>query len=74
MVCKKDLDELDPYRLPARITEDITLPFTRPDRKLTGHAVAYDDLVYLVDSNTDSPLVTEIGLFILADGFNDPLP
>jgi hypothetical protein len=30
-VCKADLDELDPYRLPARQTERITLPFVRPD-------------------------------------------
>jgi hypothetical protein len=31
MVCKNDLDDLDPYRLPARQTENITLKFTRPD-------------------------------------------
>ena len=30
-VCKVDIDELDPYRLPARQTERITLPFVRPD-------------------------------------------
>ena len=30
-VCKVDVDELDPYRLPARQTERITLPFVRPD-------------------------------------------
>lgn len=34
MVCKDDLDVLDPYRLPARQTEDITLPFYRPDVSL----------------------------------------
>lgn len=34
-VCKDDLDELDPYRLPARQTEDITPPFVRPDVPLT---------------------------------------
>lgn len=33
-VCRKDLDDLDPYRLPARQTENITLPFTRPDAPL----------------------------------------
>ncbi len=33
-VCRKDLDNLDPYRLPARQTEIITLPFTRPDAPL----------------------------------------
>lgn len=35
MVCEADLDVLDPYRLPARQTETITLPFIRPDRPLT---------------------------------------
>lgn len=34
-VCKDDLDELDPYRLPARQTERINLPFARPDVPLT---------------------------------------
>lgn len=33
-VCREDLDDLDPYRLPARQTETITLPFTRPDAPL----------------------------------------
>jgi hypothetical protein len=33
-VCLEDLDDLDPYRLPARQTENITLPFTRPDTPL----------------------------------------
>jgi hypothetical protein len=33
-VCREDLDDLDPYRLPARQTEIITLPFTRPDTPL----------------------------------------
>lgn len=31
MVCKADNDEFDPYRLPARQPDNITLPFTRPD-------------------------------------------
>jgi hypothetical protein len=34
MVCIADLDVLDPYRLPARQTENITLPFIRPDTPL----------------------------------------
>lgn len=33
-VCKDDLDQFDPYRLPARQTEDITLRFPRPDTPL----------------------------------------
>lgn len=35
-VCREDLDDLDPYRLPARQTENITLRFTRPDVPLEG--------------------------------------
>lgn len=31
MVCKDDRDEFDPYRLPARQPDQITLRFTRPD-------------------------------------------
>lgn len=30
-VCKDDLDEFDPWRLPARQTENIALRFPRPD-------------------------------------------
>lgn len=33
-VCLEDLDVYDPYRLPARQTENIALPFTRPDESL----------------------------------------
>lgn len=35
-VCREDLDEFDPYRLPARQTEDITVRFPRPDVPLEG--------------------------------------
>jgi hypothetical protein len=35
MVCDADRDQLDPYRLPARQTEQINLPFVRPDEPLT---------------------------------------
>lgn len=37
-VCIDDLDQYDPYRLPARQSERIDLPFVRPDVPLTGHA------------------------------------
>lgn len=30
-VCEKDRDVFDPWRLPARQTERINLPFVRPD-------------------------------------------
>lgn len=34
MVCKDDLDDLDPYRLPPRETEEATLPYVNPDERL----------------------------------------
>ena len=37
MVCVEDLDVLDPYRLPARQTEQINLPIYRPDLDLTDN-------------------------------------
>ena len=36
MVCADDLDLLDPYRLPPRTSEIITLEFVRPDVPLYG--------------------------------------
>lgn len=33
-VCADDKDDFDPWRLPARKTEDITLQFPRPDEPL----------------------------------------
>ena len=35
-VCKEDLDEYDPYRLPARQPEVIALRYPRPDTPLDG--------------------------------------
>ncbi len=35
-VCKDDLDEYDPYRLPARQPEVISLQYPRPDTPLDG--------------------------------------
>ena len=34
LVCEADRDEYDPYRLPARQTENISLRFPRPDTPL----------------------------------------
>lgn len=33
-VCKSDLDQFDPYRLPARPADKLTLRFVRPDDPL----------------------------------------
>ncbi len=39
LVCRKDIDHFDPYRLPARQTENIALRYARPDTPLDGFAV-----------------------------------
>jgi hypothetical protein len=55
-VCLEDLDQYDPWRLPARQTEDISLRFPRPDTSLATNPfgiVTEDDNYFLVDeSNT----------------------
>jgi hypothetical protein len=33
-VCRDDIDQYDPYRLPPRQPDDLTLPFYRPDEPL----------------------------------------
>lgn len=38
-VCAKDMDEYDPYRLPPREPDPITLPFTRPDVPIPASTV-----------------------------------
>jgi len=35
MVCEKDRDNFDPYRMAARMPDQVTLPFVRPDVALT---------------------------------------
>jgi hypothetical protein len=53
-VCREDLDNLDPYRLPARQPDQITLPFVRPDTPLYSDPdglVTEDDNSFLISSN-----------------------
>jgi hypothetical protein len=55
-VCKEDLDQLDPYRLPPRQPDTITLPFVRPDTPIgTSPAglVSEDDNDFLIGSNDE---------------------
>lgn len=40
LVCRYDVDDYDPYRLPPREVEDITLEFVRPDDVLQSTTVA----------------------------------
>lgn len=38
MVCSSDLDDYDPYRLSPRPSDDVILPFVRPDDALSSGA------------------------------------
>ena len=62
-VCLEDLDEYDPYRLPARRTEDIALRFTRPDEPLTAGGPIPNpiSLFGIVTTPTQGPLGTTSG-------------
>lgn len=63
-VCRADMDDFDPYRLPARQTERINLPFVRPDVPLTG--VAPSGLLARVWATEDGALFgTEDGNYFL---------
>ena len=50
MVCSDDADEIDPYRLPARQPENITLRYPRPDVPLTTTTVAPGDPSWPISS------------------------
>ena len=55
-VCREDLDQLDPYRLPPRQPDNITLPFVRPDAPLNSDPsglVTEDDNSFLIGSNDE---------------------
>lgn len=66
MVCDEGCrDQYDPYRLPARQTENITLPFTRPDVPLTDYA---PDPAYVLSGGTLLAIATENGRAIQVTG------
>jgi len=55
-VCRADLDQLDPYRLPARQPDQITLPFVRPDAPLVSNPaglVTEDDNNFIIGTNEE---------------------
>ncbi len=60
-VCKDDLDLFDPWRLPARPSEKISLPFARPDVPLTGHAESFTLLTTLLVTEDNDYVITEMG-------------
>ncbi|NBX33043.1 MAG: hypothetical protein EBR07_10000 [Planctomycetes bacterium] len=55
LVCEKDRDQYDPYRLPARQPDNILLPFTRPD------APVGTDPAGVISQDGDYFLITEDG-------------
>lgn len=53
-VCREDIDNLDPYRLPARQPDNIVLPFVRPDAPIgtdPAGIVSEDDNDFLISDN-----------------------
>jgi hypothetical protein len=55
-VCREDLDQLDPYRLPPRQPDTITLPFVRPDTPIgtdPAGLVSEDDNDFLIGDNSE---------------------
>jgi hypothetical protein len=65
----RDLDELDPYRLPARETEDITLPFYRPDVDLTDPSpmAVRDVLGRRLQTDDGQSIMTDDGQYIVVE-------
>jgi hypothetical protein len=59
-VCEVDADQFDPYRLPARQTEDITLPFMRTDTPIPTNpsgVISQDGDVFLITEDEDDFLI-----------------
>ena len=55
-VCREDVDQLDPYRLPPRQPDTITLPFVRPDTPIgtdPAGLVTEDDNDFLIGDNSE---------------------
>ncbi len=58
-VCAADRDDYDPYRLPARQTENIVLPFVRPDADIAtdpNGIVSQDDNDFLTTQDGEGYL------------------
>jgi hypothetical protein len=56
MVCDKDRDDFDPYRLPARQPEDIALRFARPDTPIgtePNGAITEDNNEFLITEDDE---------------------
>ncbi len=59
-VCEADADHFDPYRLPPRQTENITLPFMRTDTPIPTNpsgVISQDGDVFLITEDDDDFLI-----------------
>jgi hypothetical protein len=59
MVCTVDLDQYDPYRLPARQPDNIVLPFARPDTPIgtdPAGVITQDDNYFLITEDGEDYL------------------
>ncbi len=59
-VCEADRDDFDPYRLPARQTENITLPFMRTDMPIPTNPngfIAQDSELFLITEDDNDFLI-----------------
>lgn len=74
LVCAEDLDVLDPYRLPARQTEQITLPYNRPDVNIdVSPSDAAADIPNFAQPNVPIPDPAQLPWFdVLARRWVDP--
>lgn len=55
MVCRADRDDFDPYRLPARQPDNITLRFVRPDTDIGTNPLG------VISEDGDLFIITEDG-------------
>lgn len=63
-VCVEDRDQFDPYRLPARQSERINLPFVRPDERVDSEGEDYGYAFYaeyFLTETTGYHLIAEDG-------------
>ena len=64
MVCRDDLDQLDPYRLAPRETEDITLEWARPDVSIADQGPwtdwTFSEVPYVTDTVPAGALVVPV--------------
>ena len=76
-VCRDDIDDYDPYRLPARRTENITQRFVRPDVPLTDLQIgavhpAFGLFGVRVALGSVNPRITEDGqIRVMEDPFQN---